>query len=117
MERRGSWSWRTETGDEGNVQSQIVYQLIPNIGPELPSGHKASASGPPPEEAANLAELIEKSLAGLASADAEVFLMRLEGHIAEEIAARFCCTRSMIRTKLGRVQRRLEVLLEETAQS
>jgi DNA-directed RNA polymerase specialized sigma24 family protein len=80
-------------------------------------GLLASARGSLPEEVAQQAELIEMTLAGLDARDAEVFLLRLDGYTTEMIAARFQCTRSMVRTKLGRIQRRLEVLLDETAKS
>jgi RNA polymerase sigma-70 factor (ECF subfamily) len=66
-----------------------------------------SRGEPGPVDLAVAAELVEKTLAGLEPAVAEVFQLRLAACTEEEIAQRMGCTRAAVRFKLERIRQRL----------
>ncbi|MGO8752691.1 MAG: RNA polymerase sigma factor [Thermoguttaceae bacterium] len=82
---------------------------------EYPEGDDLPAQAPTPEEVAIAADLMEEALAGLDESYVTVFHMRLQNCTEEEIAANLGLTRSLVRTKLNRIRKRLQRLLDNAA--
>ena len=68
---------------------------------------------PSPEDAAEVADLIERAIDGLKPPDPEIFRLHLEGFTRPEIAARFGFTEATVRGKLDRIRARLARLLPQ----
>ena len=58
---------------------------------------------------------MEEALAGLDETYVQILDLRLQNCTEEEIAATLGCTRSFVRTRLGRIRDRLERLLRGDA--
>jgi RNA polymerase sigma-70 factor, ECF subfamily len=69
---------------------------------------------PSPDEAALVADLIQKTLQGLNPPDPEIFRLRLQGFTRSEIAQKTGCSESIVRCKLDRLRDRLRRLLSES---
>ncbi|MGO9108629.1 MAG: RNA polymerase sigma factor [Thermoguttaceae bacterium] len=68
---------------------------------------------PTPDEQAVTKDLIDHLLEGLDQSYSEIALLLREGHSERAIAEQLKCTRSAVTTKIGRLRRRLQKLLEE----
>ncbi|MGO8753221.1 MAG: RNA polymerase sigma factor [Thermoguttaceae bacterium] len=58
-------------------------------------------------------DLIDKMLKGLDQSYSKIALLLREGHSERAIAEQLGCTRSAVTTKIGRLRKRLQALLEE----
>jgi RNA polymerase sigma factor (sigma-70 family) len=76
-----------------------------------PAGDWIPGSEPSPEDAAQVADLIEQAIDGLKPPDPEIFRLHLEGFTRAEIAARSGFTEATVRAKLDRIRARLAKLL------
>jgi RNA polymerase sigma-70 factor (ECF subfamily) len=76
-----------------------------------PAGDWIAGSEPAPEDAAVVADLIERAIGGLKPPDPEIFRLHLEGFTRAEIAAHFGFTEATVRAKLDRIRARLAKLL------
>lgn len=65
------------------------------------------AHEPTPEEATELAELIESTLDGMGDTDAKTLELALQGFTASEIASQIGCSRWTVRRLLDRIGQRL----------
>ena len=68
---------------------------------------------PTPDERAVAKDLIAKLLEGLDQSYSNIALLLEEGQPERAIAAQLGCTRSAVTTKIGRLRKRLQKLLEE----
>ncbi len=82
------------------------------------AAHEAGPAGdwipdrePSPEDAAGVADLIQRAIDGLQPPDPEIFRLHLEGFTRAEIAAQFDFTEATVRAKLDRIRARLARLL------
>jgi len=82
------------------------------------AAHEAGHAGdwmlgrdPSPDDAVEVADLIERAINGLQPPDPEIFRLHLEGYTRPEIAARFGFTEATVRGKLDRIRARLARLL------
>jgi RNA polymerase sigma factor (sigma-70 family) len=71
------------------------------------------AREPRPEDATELADLIEHVLAGLADPYPKIFRLRLEGYTRGQIAASVSCSEATVRFTLDRIRDRLKRLLAD----
>ena len=76
-------------------------------------GDQLRARDPTPQEAAQVADLVETALDGLEPPDPEIFRLRLQGYTEAKIAESVGCARGAVRYKLGRIRQRLAKLLAE----
>jgi RNA polymerase sigma factor (sigma-70 family) len=76
-----------------------------------PTGDWIAGREPSPEDAVQVADLIERAIDGLKPPDPEIFRLHLEGFTRAEIAARFDLTKATVRAKLDRIRARLARLL------
>ncbi len=70
---------------------------------------------PTPDERAIAQDLIERLLEGLDQSYSKIALLLTEGHSERAIAKQLNCTRRAVTTKVGRLRKRLQALLEEDA--
>jgi RNA polymerase sigma factor (sigma-70 family) len=68
---------------------------------------------PTPEEAAMLAELLERLMRGLSASDREILTLHLQGHTTAEIGARIGRAMRTVRRSLDRTRHRLEAMQNE----
>ena len=80
-----------------------------SIGP----GNALAGGEPPPDEAAELDDELQRLLSGLDPEEQQVVDLKLQEHTNEEIAEKVGCSERTIRRVLARVQSRLRGMLEE----
>jgi RNA polymerase sigma-70 factor (ECF subfamily) len=80
-------------------------------------GWEALARDPSPEEAAVLAETLERLMRGLTERERQVLELRLQGYTVPEIGARVGRTEYTVQGILKRVRQRLEPLLDEEGEA
>jgi RNA polymerase sigma factor (sigma-70 family) len=68
---------------------------------------------PTADQIAVTKDLIDKMLEGLDQSYSKIALLLEEGHSERAIAEHLKCTRSAVTTKIGRLRKRLQALLEE----
>ena len=76
-----------------------------------PAGHWILGREPLPEDAVEVADLLERAIAGLMPPDPEIFRLHLEGFTYAEIATQTGFTPATVRGKLDRIRARLARLL------
>jgi RNA polymerase sigma-70 factor (ECF subfamily) len=90
----------------------VAREAAPAAADGSAPGWEALARDPSPEEAAVLAETLERLMRGLTERERQVLELRLQGYTVPEISSRVGRTEYTVQGILKRVRQRLEPLLE-----
>ncbi len=109
--------WRLlETVTRHKIIKHAEYQKAKKRTPKAEEYQDADAlldREPTPDEQAVAKDLIDNLLKGLDQSYSKIALLLEEGHSERAIAEQLGCTRSAVTTKIGRLRKRLQKLLDE----